>query len=237
MLISWQHRFAFIHVQKTAGLSIHKALLGWAPEAQQRLPGLDACRDPLRNRHLHACDLRGFVGEDSWKELFSFAFVRNPWDRLVSWYNMCLERPTTPFMHRVRQDARSFDDFLTMTSGLAERTTYNQIDYVANERGEILVDFVGRFEALRTDFQHVCDKIGMPFWLPHINRGQAVDYRSYYTRETRDLVAERFRRDIEAFGYEFGTLPRRMISLRAPGERASDTRVSSRPSNSDSTRR
>ena len=33
------------------------------------------------------------------------------------------------------------------------------------------------------------------------------DYRSYYSDETAEMVAKRFERDIELFGYEFDSRP------------------------------
>ena len=203
MLVSFEKRFAFIHIPKTAGLSIHRALKSAAPDAIRNLPGLDACRDPLKNRHLFASDLRDYFGETNWNVYFTFAFVRNPYSRLVSWYNMCIERPTTPFMRLIKREARTFDDFLNVTHWRAARTLFNQVDYITDQSGKVIVDFVGRYENVDADFKHVCKKIGIRVDLPHINRTTPVDYRTYYNHQTRKLVVDRFRRDFEMFAYTF----------------------------------
>jgi len=74
---------------------------------------------------------------------------------------------------------------------------------VLSESGDMLVDFVGRYETLAEDFDAVCDRIGIECALPHINRSRHGDFREYYTPETRALVEEVYKADIELFGYRF----------------------------------
>jgi len=203
MLFSRQRKFIFIHIQKTAGTSVESALASIAPDAIRRFEDLPACHDPLKNRHLFASDLRGYLDEETWNGFYKFAFVRNPWSRLVSWYRMCLDRPTTPFMRLVKREAPRFEDFLALTQWRAERTTFNQADYVTDAGGNLIVDFVGRFETIARDFQTVCERLQVQVTLPHKNRGVPTDYRTYYNHQTRRLVEQRFARDIRLFGYHF----------------------------------
>ena len=68
-----------------------------------------------------------------------------------------------------------------------------------------MVDFLGRFEQLETDFKQVAQKLGRPadLSLPVINKSSHKHYSDYYTAETRAIVERVYRRDIEAFGYGF----------------------------------
>ena len=80
----------------------------------------------------------------------------------------------------------------------------NQLDWIVDENGEVLIDFVGRFENLTSDFETICEKIGIPsISLKHINKSKHKHYTEYYNKETRKIIAEKYCRDIEYFGYKF----------------------------------
>jgi len=197
MIVSPRLRCVFVHIQKTGGASIEALLLANDPTVAS---GMQDGR-----RHVFARDIRAGMDERQWQASFKFAFVRNPWDRLVSWYHMCMQTATpNRFSLYVRTHAPSFEGFVRhATTGMGERTTWNQLDFVTDRAGAMLVDFVGRYEALSRDMAHVRERLGLEHDLPHVNRSSHDDYRRYYDDALRDVVAERFRRDIEAFGYAF----------------------------------
>jgi hypothetical protein len=197
VVISDRLACVFVHIQKTGGSSIEDLL-------RASDPGIGSNMHEGR-RHMFARDIRPLVDADKWRRYFKFAFVRNPWDRLVSWYSMVHQaRETNRFGNYVREVAPTFEAFVKhATTGLGERTTRNQLDYVSDPDGAILVDFVGRYERLHHDIEVVKQRLRIAHGLPHSNRSTHHDYRTYYTTETRDIVARRFARDIDAFEYVF----------------------------------
>ena len=145
---------------------------------------------------------------------FSFTFVRNPWSRLVStWKDKCFSDTTSVVYKEMYSPYRnSFKDFIFTLSedpdkfyatweGIIDRHVRPYIDLCPLND----IDFIGRFENLQHDFNTVCDKIGIPEKkLPHKNKTKHKHYTEYYDDETRQIVAERYAKDIEYFGYEFG---------------------------------
>lgn len=205
MLVSESHGFAFVHVQKTGGTSLKHLLRRRVPDLQQR----GGTHDPAR---------RGRELVEGWEGLYRFAFVRNPWDRLVSWYSMLTQkrpakaRPRHPrrFRAYVLREARSFEDFVVRCTGVVrdfdgtKSIAFDQLDYLTGPDGELLVDFVGRFERLEADVARLLARIGVPDApLPHRKATRHRHYTEYYTPALRDLVGERHRRDVAHFGYSF----------------------------------
>ena len=67
------------------------------------------------------------------------------------------------------------------------------------------MDFIGRFENLQNDFDRVMKVLGLPRQqLTHENPTRHRPYREYYDQETAAVIAERYRDDIDRFGYDFG---------------------------------
>lgn len=118
-----------------------------------------------------------FMEQDGFDGAFKFAFVRNPWDRFISL--------------RFHKQQPQPQDHLK-----------SQHEFICDGQGNILVDFVGRFETLEADWQHVCRTLGIIESLPYIRKGNHDNYMSYYTPELWNEIAEKYQRDIEIFGYE-----------------------------------
>lgn len=196
MIISESHNFIFLAVPKTGTSSIERAL------ARYRSPLTDRFR-----KHATCKRVRQELPEKFWQSAFKFAFVRNPYDRMQSWYYYRkreeLANPEHPRHHLYTGD-KTFDQFV---ESFAERDwMLLQLAWVAPPAlgGGSQLDFIGRFEHLDEDYRHVCEQVDVPYSpLPTI-RGSSNDAsaRSLWSRESRRRVNEYFRRDFELFGYE-----------------------------------
>ncbi|MEP3653650.1 MAG: sulfotransferase family 2 domain-containing protein [Litorimonas sp.] len=193
MIISHKFRTVFIHVHRTGGTTIENLLSG-----------------SDRNAVIHSNQHANATGSavkllDKHGSYFAFGFVRNPWERLLSWYHL-LNRGVseTPIDDTTR---RKFHNFLT---GLARRSQHddsfhlNQLDYFTDQTGRLRVDRIGRFENFAEDLEGIFRTIGCEFSDPPIfNVTFPKAYQSYYSTEAKDLVANACRDDISRFGYRF----------------------------------
>jgi len=215
MLVNHQYKFLFVHIQKTAGSSITGKLLS--------LPGTVR----IANQHSFV----SHVDMSPYRNYYKFCFVRNPWDRLVSWWNMMESKGDhNDFSHYLLK-AGDFNAFLSRTAIINETMgndklltyypksiAFNQLDYITGTDGLVSVDFVGRFENLRDDFKAVCEHLGIPFSLPHMNKGKQAKYWNYYTDESREKVRQLYKRDIDYFNYAFQPAPARKSRLSRLGQ-------------------
>jgi len=216
MLISHRHRFAFIHVPKTGGTSVARALWRHADHADGywanrclAVVGIHVNHfAPLRSRkfrpHTSADILRRNLPRGTFESLFTFAFVRNPWDLLVSYYHFLRDAAghDEHTSHRRRRAAR-LPDFEAYVRYEIGRDKISQTRMVADRSGRVIVDFLGRYESLAPDFAHACRRIGIDASLGRANMSARGDYRDYYTPRLAALVRDHYAEDIERFGYEF----------------------------------
>lgn len=216
MLISHRHRFAFIHVPKTGGTSVARALWRHADHTEGywanrclAVVGIHVNHyAPVGARkfrpHTSAEILRRNLPSGTFESLFTFAFVRNPWDLLVSYYHFLRDAAGhgEHASHRRRRAAR-LPDFEAYVRYEIGRDKISQTRMVAGRDGRVLVDFLGRYESLATDFAHVCRRLGIEAELGRANTSARGDYRDYYTPRLAALVRDHFAEDVERFGYEF----------------------------------
>jgi hypothetical protein len=188
-----RHRCIFIHIPKTAGSSVVRILFG---EASRHVPYFEYERaNPIKFRRY-----------------FKFAFVRNPWDRLVSTYFFLraggMNDQDRAWAERNLSGYADFGDFVR--EWLNEQSIwswihfYPQYHFVLNDAGSTMVDYLGRFERLDADFQFVARRLGMVANVPKSNKSNHRHFATYYDDKTREIVARVYARDIDAFGYKFG---------------------------------
>jgi hypothetical protein len=217
LLLSLRHNFLFVHIAKTGGTSVRSALqpLRWrdpwyiAQGICHRLSKLSGDRIGMKfPRHAKAILAKEALPQAFYDGLFKFTFVRNPWDLQVSSYLHI--RRSWPHLMEGRDE---FGEFLRWRldpdrpfEPHVETSNQLQTDHLVDLHGNVIVDFMGHYERLQDDFHVVCQHIGIATpSLPHKRKAahRERDYRSYYTDETAELVAEHFARDVEILGYRF----------------------------------
>ena len=219
-MISHEHKTVFIHVPKVAGQSVELVFLNLlGMRWEQRAPLVlrhnpDPTKGPERLAHLLAREYvpLGYIDQSTFDAYFKFAFVRNPWARLVSEYEY-RRYEKRPFAEFVDAEFASIDDYSDHA-----RHIIPQADYLYDTNGMLLVDYVGRFEMIARDFRHVSDRLGLGVdELPRKNvsgmsRFQKLlrrkpkekkPYQDYYDTGLRDRVGEFYQQDVERFGYSF----------------------------------
>lgn len=198
----------FIHINKTGGVSIIRTLgmlhihisvpLLFSDEIYLDEQYSEWMSKP--NRYKRSSEDNWATIEEmreKWDEYYKFAVIRNPWDRVVSDHFYCKKDGFLSEDASFRQDVKNtLDNY--------ERWKLPCYDWLA-KGGKVDVDRVCRFENLQDDFNLVCDDLEIKRKrLPHLNKTNHVHYSEYYDDELREMVAEKYKKDIEYFGYEFG---------------------------------
>jgi len=200
-MISFQKRFLFVHVPKTAGNSIQSVLRDYSEDQlvalRREQDGVE--RFGLRNpkykikKHSTLAEYHEALGSEQFRSLYKFTCVRNPWDRMVSYY-------FTPTQSTETWDRKKFRRIISKAVSVAD---YLRLHVRDNDPFEN-INYIMRFENLANDFRTVCAALDIsPTTLPQYNRSNREHYSKYYDDELRELVRDRFAPEIERFSYVF----------------------------------
>ncbi|WP_155263090.1 sulfotransferase family 2 domain-containing protein [Sphingomonas segetis] len=206
MIISSLHRFIFVAIPKTGTHSVRQALRRHMGPSdleqvglfvQSKLPIPELAR--LQHGHLSLAQVRPFMSAENFAGLFKFAFVRNPFDRFIS-YCAFMTRVQGQFERDPKKVMRHFIDNPPWQHILFEP----QHRFVTDEDGTMLADRIGRVEAMQESYDRIAARIGIPSApLERVNSSKRRDYRDYYDDLLVEGVARLYARDLELFGYEF----------------------------------
>ena len=197
-MISHEHKCIFIHIPRTGGTSIELSIRpDWNFE---NFPD---------EKHILASTAK-LLYKDYWDDYFKFSFVRNPWGRMVSmikhsdFYGCKIKNGKLDVSEYEKKFKKVEIDPRSRSEGEKVNAISNAVYLnILNEE----LDFIGRFENLQEDYNQVCSIINCSNDLLHEESSgpkRKHCYTEYYDDETRQIVAEKYAKDIEYFGYEFG---------------------------------
>ena len=215
MIISPGRKFIFVHIPKTGGTSMalaledraHKddILIGDTPKAQLRKPRLKKLRPSGRLwKHSTLADINGILSPQAMADLFVFTLVRNPWDRMVSYYHWLRAQSfNNPAVSVAKTN--DFAGFLSDRSTQMSVSNWPYANYLIDATGTERCQLFARIEALDTDLDPLWSHLGFRLTVPHVNKSdRPSDYRFVYTEATAEVVARLCAPDISRFGYRFG---------------------------------
>lgn len=207
MIVSHLHRYIFVAMPKTGTHSVRQALrehLGPDDIEQvglfvnKRFPFDEVAQ--IKHGHLSVRQMRPYLGDAVCDDYSKFTFVRNPFDRFVSYCAFMtrqhgeFERDAQGTMRRILFQMRPLDHVHFQP----------QHTLLTNDADALEMDVIGRVEHMQDDYDAICAKIGIPGRaLDKVNSSKRGDYRQYYDQALIDGVAELYRRDLELFDYRF----------------------------------
>ena len=175
-------------------------LVGDTPKAKRRKNRQSLLQPNGRLwKHSSLSDIAGLVEP---AEFFIFTLVRNPWDRMVSYYHWLRDQRFDHAAVRLAQGV-TFKEFLRHPQTQASLQNYSYASYMRDGSGQDLCDLYARLE-YPDDLVPLWKHLGFQLTIPHENRSErANDWRIYYDAETADIIKEKAAEDIDRFDYSF----------------------------------
>lgn len=213
MIISHKHKFIFFKTRKTAGSSIQAALsqicdlekdvitgsnIKHGKLDESHSAGVNVNRFFTNHPHPTLSQVRAFLGEEVWNSYYKFAFVRNPYDIVVSRYHWNLKGK----QGGQKTSIEHFRKWVKAGKMLKEDSAHIYIE----SNGKVELDYVGRYENLEKDLEFVCKKLNLgSIELPKLKSGfrDKTSYTKFYDAETKNIIQEFYKKDFSLLNYGF----------------------------------
>ena len=220
MIVSFSKQFIFIHNPKCAGTSLREIFNDYNPagllfnsnqeldiyrveNAELLRSGDEQQRALSLKTHDTIMDAQEVLSDSTFTQFFKFGFVRNPWDREVSHYHFIRSWQEHRF-HLQVMALNTFDDYVNWRSDNPELYDMSQHKYFLDKEGNLLMDYIGRYESLSDCIRLITQKLGISvIEVPHLNQSIHEDYRSHFTDDSADKIARLHETDIKLFNYCF----------------------------------
>jgi hypothetical protein len=205
VIISFRQRFVFVAVPKTATHAFRVALRPHLGERdweqcvlfEKKYFPVEALAQ-IGHGHITCRQVQPFLLPGMWGNFFKFCTVRNPFDRFVSCCyfvnreNQLLRKEPLDAMKRIIQDKQLAKEILFRP----------QYEFMTDVDGQLMVDYVCKFETLQSDFDRVCGRLNLPLTtLKHINTNKHGSFESVYDEELKEMVREFYQKDFALFNY------------------------------------
>ncbi len=207
MLYSEQYQFIFVHVSKTGGSNLERALKPYSLQAPKTFSN-----KVLSKLYLHSDHRKHYFKQhdsilvaqralprEEFEHCYKFALVRNPWDWLVSLY-LFLKRKDDHRHNKLIRDM-SFEQYVDFE---IKRDSRHQHRFMMDKKDNLLLDYVGRYEELEQSFDAICSRLKIE--RPVIEKYGVYKrdpYQEFYNETLKEKVRQHWRKDIETFGYEY----------------------------------
>lgn len=220
MIISHKYKYVYIHIPKTAGTSIRYffrqhskdfsvAKIGWWEDIE------DYSKFPLVEKklfqHASCVEICDYLIDEGYNpsEYFKFAFIRNPWDDMVSLYEYYLQIMSK---RKVKDEGTkrklkvanvSFERFV-------EEFAVGQAQYTCSRifnNDDLCINYAGKFENINEDFSNilkkVCPTVKNKECLPHMNNTKRKPYQEYHNEKTIKIIEDAYEKIIKLGQYTF----------------------------------
>lgn len=219
MIISRRRQYILVHIPKTGGTALTLALEGRAaaddiligdtPKARARRGRLKALHAAGRLwKHSTLADIDGVVTPADLTAFFTLTLVRNPWDRMLSYYTWLRVQA---FAHPAVGLAKllEFKAFVAHPQTQASLAAWPSGRYMQDRSGTERCRLYARMECPE-DLDPFWTHLGFRLALPRVNEGlRPRDWRPAYDDATAALVGDLAAADVARFGYGFDDAGRR----------------------------
>ncbi len=214
-MVSHEYKCIFIHLPKTGG---------------EAIISLFDKHDNNISKHATALQIRDYLGEDTWNEYFKFTIVRNPYDQVISMYShlrktkyqkdiilkkygKTILNPTIACRTALKYKFPKYCDIVFNKRQKQEEEYRIEwpvyhfapfIDWISDEKGNIIVDYVGRFENFENEIDFIFNKLNRPkIEIPQKNKSKHNHYSTYYSNKAINIIKQHYIKDIQHFNYFF----------------------------------
>ena len=144
----------------------------------------------VMNRNEPASAVRERLGDDVWNNSFKFAFVRNPYDRWKS----CIQ--TTTEEYTFNREQKKWESFINYNPVIFAPMSH----YIDEE-----LDFIGRYERIKSDWKKACERAGISLPLGHVNKSpKRTPHLPKVGRlgdSEKEFIRTYYREDFKRFNY------------------------------------